>query len=175
MTWSTRWRSPFADLGGSVLTYHAVTGLEVSGGRVRAVTLRDVRREATVRLDARMVVNAAGAWAGQIAGMAGCPVIVRPSKGTMVAMAYRFVNTVLNRCHRPGDGDILVPVGTVAVIGTTSVPAEDPNETGVQAWEVQKLLEEGEKMVPGFSQARAITCLGRSTPVIRRRWGSPGA
>jgi glycerol-3-phosphate dehydrogenase len=143
-------------LGGSVLTYHEVTGLEVAGGRVRAATLRNVRSGETQRLGAATIVNAAGAWSGQIARMAGCPVIVRPSKGTLVAMAYRFVNTVLNRCHRPGDGDILVPVGTVAVIGTTSVPAEDPNETGVQAWEVQKLLEEGEKMVPGFSQARAL-------------------
>ncbi len=143
-------------LGGSVLTYHEVTGLEVAGGRVRAATLRNVRSGESHRLGAATIVNAAGAWAGEIARMAGCPVIVRPSKGTLVAMAYRFVNTVLNRCHRPGDGDILVPIGTVAVIGTTSVPAEDPNETGVQAWEVQKLLEEGEKLVPGFSQARAL-------------------
>ena len=153
-------------LGGSVLTYHEVTGLEVTGGRVRAATVCDVRNGETQKLGATTIVNAAGAWAGQIARLAGCPVIVRPSKGTLVAMAYRFVNTVLNRCHRPGDGDILVPVGTVAVIGTTSVPAEDPNETGVQAWEVQKLLEEGEKMVPGFSQARTLPRLGRGAPVV---------
>ena len=88
--------------------------------------------------------------------MAGCPVTVWSNKGTMVAMAYRFVNTIINRCHLPGDGDILVPVGTVAVIGTTSVNVPDPNDTSIQGWEVRKLLEEGEKMVPGFSGVRTL-------------------
>jgi glycerol-3-phosphate dehydrogenase len=56
----------------------------------------------------------------------------------------------------PGDGDILVPVGTIAVIGTTSITVDDPNDTSILAWEVQKMLDEGEKMVPGFSQARPL-------------------
>jgi glycerol-3-phosphate dehydrogenase len=141
---------------GRVLTYHEVINLEVSGGQVAGATVRDKRTGEETRLAAPMVINAAGAWAGQIAAMAGCPVTVRPSKGTMVAMAYRFVNTIINRCHMPGDGDILVPVGTVAVIGTTSVNVPDPNDTSVQAWEVEKMLDEGEKMVPGFSQVRAL-------------------
>ena len=141
---------------GSVLTYHEVIKLEVSSGQVVGATVRNKRTGEETRLSAPIVINAAGAWAGQIAGMAGCPVTVRPSKGTMVAMAYRFVNTIINRCHLPGDGDILVPVGTVAVIGTTSVSVPDPNDTSVQAWEVQKMLDEGEKMAPGFSRVRAL-------------------
>jgi len=143
-------------LGGTVLTYHEVVGLAADGDRVTGARVRDARTGEEQPIAARMVVNAAGPWAGQIAAMAGCPVIVRPSKGTMVAMAYRFVNTIINRCHPPGDGDILVPVGTVAVIGTTSVSVPDPNENGVEAWEIQRMLDEGEKMVPGFSQVRAL-------------------
>ncbi len=143
-------------LGGSVLTYHEVVGLTVAGGAVVGATVRNKRTGAERHLAAAMIVNAAGAWAGQIAAMAGCAITVRPSKGTMVAMAYRFVNTIINRCHLPGDGDILVPVGTVAVIGTTSVNVPDPNDTSITAWEVRKMLEEGEKMAPGFSQVRAL-------------------
>ncbi|MGQ9489267.1 MAG: anaerobic glycerol-3-phosphate dehydrogenase subunit GlpA [Anaerolineae bacterium] len=142
--------------GGAVLTYHEVVGLTVQGGKVTGATLRHRRTGEHQHIGAALTVNAAGAWAGQIAAMAGCPVTVRPSKGTMVAMAYRFVNTIINRLHPPGDGDILVPVGTVAVIGTTSVSVQDPNDTSVQAWEVRKMLEEGEKLVPGFSQVRAL-------------------
>lgn len=142
--------------GGNVLTYHEVTGLIVDQGRVTGAEVRNVRTGDVTVLSATMVVNATGAWAGQIARMASCRVTVRPSKGTMVAMAYRFVNTILNRCHVPGDGDILVPVGTVAVIGTTSVPVEDPNDTSVQGWEVEKMLDEGEKLIPGFSRVRAL-------------------
>jgi len=141
---------------GTVLTYHEVIGLTVANGKVTGATVRNRHTGAERHLAAPMIVNAAGAWAGQIAGMAGCPVTVRPSKGTMVAMAYRFVNTIINRCHPPGDGDILVPVGTVAVIGTTSVNVPDPNDTSIQSWEVRKLLEEGEMMVPGFSSVRAL-------------------
>jgi glycerol-3-phosphate dehydrogenase len=121
-----------------------------------------------------MIVNAAGAWAGQIAAMAGCEVIVRPNKGTLVAMAYRFVNTIINRCHPPGDGDILVPVGTVAVIGTTSVTVPDPNDTRVEAWEVRKMLEEGEKLVPGFSQVRALRAWAGVRPLYEEEGGAEG-
>jgi glycerol-3-phosphate dehydrogenase len=143
-------------LGGTVLTYHEIVGLTMAVGKVTGVTIHSKRTGEEKRLGATLVVNAAGAWAGQIAAMAGCPLTVRPSKGTMIAMAYRFVNTILNRLHTPGDGDILVPVGTVTVIGTTSVNVLDPNETGVEPWEVQLMLREGEKLVPGFSQARAL-------------------
>jgi glycerol-3-phosphate dehydrogenase len=160
--------------GGVVLTYHSITALAVERGAVSGVTVRNNHTGEERCLVTGMVVNAAGAWAGQIAAMAGCSVNVRPSKGTLVAMAYRFTNTILNRCHKPGDGDILVPVGTVAVIGTTSVPVEDPNETGVQAWEVTKLLEEGEKMVPGFSRVRALRAWAGVRPLYEEAGAAQG-
>ena len=160
--------------GGSVLTYHEVTGLVVQSGAVTGASVRNARTGEESRLSAGMVINAAGAWAGRIAAMAGCQVNVRPSKGSLVAMAYRFVNTILNRCHRPGDGDILVPVGTVAVIGTTSVAVDDPGDTGVQAWEVQRLLEEGDKMVPGFSRVRALRAWAGVRPLYEEGSGSLG-
>jgi len=159
---------------GTVLTYHEVVGLVVAAGRVVGADVRNKRTGDARRLSAPLVVNAAGAWAGQIAGMAGCPVTVRPSKGTMVAMAYRFVNTIINRCHLPGDGDILVPVGTVAVIGTTSVNVPDPNDTSIQAWEVRKMLEEGEKMVPGFSQVRALRAWAGVRPLYEEGGAAQG-
>ena len=161
-------------LGGEVLTYQEVVGLEMTCGAVAGAVVRNRRTGEQQRLVAPAVVNAAGAWAGQIAAMAGCPVIVRPSKGTMVAMAYRFVNTIINRCHKPGDGDILVPVGTVAVIGTTSVDVADPNDTAVQGWEVQKMLVEGEKMVPGFSQVRALRAWAGVRPLYEESGGAQG-
>ena len=160
--------------GGSVLTYHGVTALHTEHGRVIGATVRHAHTGEEQRIAARMVVNAAGAWAGQIAAMADCKVIVRPSKGTMVAMAYRFVNTIINRCHPPGDGDILVPVGTVAVIGTTSVPVDDPNDTSVEAWEVQRMLDEGEKIVPGFSRVRALRAWAGVRPLYEGERGGRG-
>jgi glycerol-3-phosphate dehydrogenase len=160
--------------GGTLLIYHAVERLILENGKVTGAIVRNARTGDETRLAAEVVVNAAGAWAGQIAAMAGCPVTVRPSKGTMVAMAYRLVNTIINRCHDPGDGDILVPVGTVAVIGTTSVTVDDPNDTSVQAWEVQRMLDEGEKMIPGFSQVRALRAWAGVRPLYEEAPGPCG-
>ena len=161
-------------LGGAVLTYHEVVGLTATGGQVMGATVRNRRTGEERHLAGAMVVNAAGAWAGQIAALAGCPLTVRPSKGTMVAMAYRFVNTVVNRLHPPGDGDILVPVGTVAVIGTTSVNVPDPNDTRVEPWEIQLMLAEGEKMIPGFSQARALRAWAGVRPLYEEGKSTEG-
>ena len=55
--------------------------------------------------------------------MAGCEVAVRPGKGVMVAINHRLVNSVVNRCHMTGDGDIVVPSHSVSVIGTTDTPS----------------------------------------------------
>ena len=165
--------------GGTVLTYHEVVSLELATGAaghgaVTGVTVRNKRTGETRRLSASLIVNAAGAWAGQIAAMAGCPLTVRPSKGTMIAMAYRFVNTVINRLHAPGDGDILVPVGTVAVIGTTSVNVPNPDDTSIEPWEVRLMLEEGEKLVPGFSQARALRAWAGVRPLYEEGKATEG-
>jgi glycerol-3-phosphate dehydrogenase len=66
------------------------------------------------------------------------------------------VNTVLNRCKMPGDGDVIVPIHTVSVIGTTDERVEDPEHLRIEPWEVDLMLQEGDKMVPGISRARIL-------------------
>jgi glycerol-3-phosphate dehydrogenase len=104
-----------------------------------------------------VTVNATGAWAGQIARLAGIEgVRVLAGRGIMIAMNHRLVNTVVNRCAMPGDGDILVPIRTVSVIGTTDELTEDPDDQTVRPREVEQMLDDGEKLVPGFRDARAL-------------------
>jgi glycerol-3-phosphate dehydrogenase len=104
-----------------------------------------------------VTVNATGAWAGKIADMAGIEgVRVLPGRGIMIAMNHRLVNTVVNRCQMPTDGDILVPIRTVSVMGTTDVHTDDPDDQTVAQDEVDAMLEDGEKLVPGFHRARAL-------------------
>ena len=71
-------------------------------------------------------------------------------------MNHRLVNTVVNRCQMPTDGDIIVPIRTVSVIGTTDNQTDDPDDQTVPQAEVDQMLDEGEKLVPGFRQARAL-------------------
>ena len=114
-----------------------------------------------------MTISASGAWAGQIANMAGITVEVIPGKGTMVAMNHRLVNTVLNRCKMPADGDILVPAHTVSVIGTTDERVTDPEHLRIEPWEVQFMLDEGDKLVPGLSKARVVRAWAGVRPLYQ--------
>jgi glycerol-3-phosphate dehydrogenase len=153
------------EFGGEAWRYHRVTGFERSNGRLEAVCVLDARtgEEKTIRCD--FVINAAGAWAGQVAALAEVPVHMTAAKGSMVVMNQRLVNTVLNRCHMPGDGDILVPVGTVCIIGTTSITVPDPDKYEIESAEIDTMLAQGEKLVPGFSRARSLRAYAGVRPL----------
>jgi glycerol-3-phosphate dehydrogenase len=152
--------------GARILPYHPVTALVREGDRVVGGRLRDLRSGADVEVRAECVINAAGAWSGQIAKMAGCEVGVRPGKGVMVAINHRLANCVVNRCNMPGDGDIVVPSHSVSVIGTTDTPVEDPDDIEPTAEEVAKMMTAGDILLPGFSQARALRVWSGARPLL---------
>jgi glycerol-3-phosphate dehydrogenase len=127
------------------------------GDQVTGARVRDARTGEDSDIYARVTVNAAGAWAGQIADMAGIEgVRVLPGRGIMIAMNHRLVNTVVNRCQMPTDGDIIVPIRTVSVIGTTDEHTDDPDDHTTYQSEIDAMLDDGEKLVPGFRSARAL-------------------
>jgi glycerol-3-phosphate dehydrogenase len=158
--WKTVWslvRGAHERSGARILPYHAAVAVHRSGDRVTGARLRDVRTGAELEIEAGVTVNATGAWAGKVAELAGIEgVRVLPGRGIMIAMNHRLVNTVVNRCQMPTDGDILVPIRTVSVIGTTDVHTEDPDDHTVAQEEVDAMLEDGERLVPGFRQGRAL-------------------
>jgi glycerol-3-phosphate dehydrogenase len=84
----------------------------------------------------------------------------------MIAMNHRLVNTVVNRCKPPADGDIIVPIRTVSVIGTTDTRVADPDELEVTQSEIEQMLDEGEKLVPGFREARALRVWAGARPLF---------
>jgi glycerol-3-phosphate dehydrogenase len=160
--------------GASILNYHQVEQLLVEGGeadrRVVGARVRDVARGEQVEIRAAMTINAAGAWAGLIARTAGVRVDVIPGKGTMLAVNHRIVNTVLNRCKMPADGDIIVPIHTIAVIGTTDERVQDPENLTIEPWEVELLLREGDKLIPGVSQARIVRAWAGVRPLYQEHY-----
>jgi glycerol-3-phosphate dehydrogenase len=143
--------------GGRVLPYNAVIAIHRDGDEVTGARVRDTRTGEELDIEARVTVNASGAWAGGIAEMARIEgVRILPGRGIMIAMNHRMVNTVVNRCQMPTDGDIIVPIRTVCVIGTTDQHTDDPDDHTVYESEVDAMLEDGEKLVPGFRDARAL-------------------
>ncbi|MCO5185080.1 MAG: anaerobic glycerol-3-phosphate dehydrogenase subunit GlpA [Anaerolineae bacterium] len=164
--------------GAQIMTYHEVDELiveERSGERhVVGARVHNVVTGEHIVIYADIIVNAAGAWSGKLAAMAGAEVVILPSKGTMVAMNHRLVNTVINRCKMPSDGDILVPSHTVCIIGTTSVTVPNPEPLRIEPWEVQKMLDEGEKIVPGFSKARVLRAWAGVRPLFQETYTGGG-
>ncbi|GAB4424392.1 MAG: anaerobic glycerol-3-phosphate dehydrogenase subunit GlpA [Anaerolineae bacterium] len=156
-----------AEYGAESLIYHEVIDLLTGNGKVTGARVRNSVTGEEFTIEADMVVNAAGAWGGTLAKMAGCDVTVYAGKGTMVAMNFRMVNTVINRCGPAGDGDIIVPVGSVAVIGTTSVRVPDPDSYPIEDWEVKKMLDEGEKMIPAFKKFRSLRAWAGVRPLYQ--------
>ncbi|MEF8826544.1 MAG: FAD-dependent oxidoreductase, partial [Halapricum sp.] len=144
--------------GASIYPHAPVEDLTVEGGRVVGV---DVGGTVDDRIEAEYVVNAAGAWAGQLAEMAGVGVEMRPTRGVMISVEYDGLSPVLNRCRDPDDGDIVVPHEGEAVLGTTSVEVDDPDDYPKEEWEVERTFEECAAMLPPVADA----------PVVRKWWG----
>ena len=154
--------------GARILTYHWVTEILRDGDAVVGAVARNDLTGEEVRIEAEFTVNAGGVWAGHLATMAGAEgVTVVPGKGVMIAMAHRLVNTVVNRCDPPGDGDIIVPIRTVCVIGTTDQQVDDPDHLEITDAEVQQMLDAGEVLVPGFREARALHVWSGARPLFK--------
>ncbi len=156
--------------GAHLLTYHEVTQLIVEEDCVVGARVRDVAHGDDVEIRAPMTINAAGAWAGVIARTAGVRVDVIPGKGTMLAVNHRIINTVLNRCKMPDDGDIIVPIHTVSVLGTTDERVDDPEHLTIEPWEIDLLLREGEHLVPGISRARFVRAWAGVRPLYQEHY-----
>ena len=129
------------------------------------MTTRDARTGEERTFGCRAVISAAGAWAGTVAALAGATLHMSPGKGSMLILNRRLTSAVVNRLAPPGDGDILVPVHTVCILGTTDITVEDPDDASVTRDEVTALLADGDRLVPGLSSARILRAYAGSRPL----------
>jgi glycerol-3-phosphate dehydrogenase len=152
-------------LGSDALPYRQLVGVERSGSRITAARVLDVRSGSVERSPIGFVVSAAGAWAGRVAAMAGADLTMSPGKGTMLVFNQRMTDSVINRCHRPADGDIMCPVGTVAILGTTEIEVQDPDEYEVTPAEVGELLDLGKRLFPDLRRMRLLRAYAGVRPL----------
>jgi glycerol-3-phosphate dehydrogenase len=152
-------------LGGRVHTYTKVTGIEVAQGAVRGVWAAGFGTGETRFIPCEYVINAAGAWAGATAALAGRAVPVSPDRGLLLAFNHRFVGRVVNRLRKAADGDIFVPHGTVVIFGTTSTPVLRPDDTDVDPAEALRLLDEGEVLFPRLRDYRILRAFAGTRPL----------
>jgi glycerol-3-phosphate dehydrogenase len=153
--------------GSEAASYQRVIGFEVSGGRIVAALLRNERDGSETKVWTQFVVSAAGAWAGQIAAFAGVEVEMTPGKGTMLIYNHRMTDAVINRCHKSSDGDIMVPVHTVAILGTTDIKVPDPDDYDITREEVARLVDEGAKLFPDLPRMRILRAYAGVRPLYK--------
>ena len=153
--------------GGQVWLRHKVERLLMAGGAVTGAQVVDRSTGESKQIGAQVVVNAAGPWAKGIASLAHVDLPIALGRGAMIAMASRLVNTVVNRCKPPSDGDILVPVGTVCILGTTDEAVLSPDDMTIAPWEIDLLLAEAEVLIPGIAAHRALRAWSGIRPLYR--------
>ncbi|MFZ5816571.1 MAG: anaerobic glycerol-3-phosphate dehydrogenase subunit GlpA [Bacillota bacterium] len=153
-------------LGARVLTYRKVIGLLMEGGRVTGVRLRNKRTGEEERLEAELVINAAGAWAAQVTAMAGIPLDLVADRGVLLVYHGRLTSRVVNRLRPPGNADIFVPAGSVTLLGTTATPVSDPDDHTIEPAEVEELLRLGCELLPAAADARILRAFAGIRPLF---------
>ena len=152
--------------GAQLFNYMEVLDLVAHDGVVQGASVRDhvTGTEGEIRAD--LVVNATGPWSEKVARMAGMDVPIQPSPGVMLAVRGRLCNMVLNRMHRSGDGDIIVPQRALSIVGTSSWTVDDPDELEVPEDHVRRMWEEGAKLVPAVADAEFRAAWSAARPLI---------
>lgn len=152
--------------GADLLNFVEVTGILTEGAVVAGASVRDHVSGNETQIHADLVVNATGPWSEKIARMAGADVPIHPSPGVMVALRGRLCNMVVNRLHRSGDGDIVVPQRGLSVVGTSSWDVEDPDEFDVPGEHVQRMIDEGSALIPAVRTAPRRAAWSAARPLV---------
>jgi glycerol-3-phosphate dehydrogenase len=152
-------------LGSTLLRNTRVVGFRLDGKRVAAARLLNILTGEEITVEAEQVVNAAGAWAGEVASMAGISLGMIFSKGTMLVTYNRISRRVLNRLRPPSDADIIVPGGTVSILGTTSVTIDSLDDIRPTVAETDLIVSQGAQMIPELETTRFIRAYAGVRPL----------
>ncbi|MFZ5651592.1 MAG: glycerol-3-phosphate dehydrogenase/oxidase [Bacillota bacterium] len=168
-------------LGGAALNYARVEDILIKkSGRVRGVHLRDVLTGRSVEVRSQVVINATGAWAGNIRSPAGSRPRLRPLRGShLVFPRWRFPLALAVNLIHPGDGRPLYvfPWEGVTLLGTTDLDHHHPlsEEPRISPGEGQYLLDAvrhyfpsldltGNDALSTFSGVRPVVDTGKKDP-----------
>jgi glycerol-3-phosphate dehydrogenase len=153
-------------LGSRLLRHSQVIGFQIHGNTIQTVQIRNHVTGEETSIEAQIVVNASGAWAGVVAALAGAKIDVVYSKGSLLVTQERVSRQVINRLRLATDGDILVPGGTVSILGTTSERTQSPDAIYPEIHEVDHIIDEGAAMMPILETTRYIRAYCGVRPLI---------
>jgi glycerol-3-phosphate dehydrogenase len=158
--------------GARFQSFSEVRGIERHNGLVTGVEIYHypTGKQTTVKGD--LVVNAAGAWAGRVAALAGIDVPVQPGPGVMVAVGRRMTNMVINRMHPAGEGDIIVPQRGLSVLGTSLWLTDDPDRVELPKEHIDRMVEKCSQMIPAIRDTPVKAAWSAARPLIQDKKAS---
>jgi glycerol-3-phosphate dehydrogenase len=167
------WRLPLhffatAKVNGAKLhPFSEVRGIDIQAGSITGVEVYDYRTQQTRKVKGDLVVNAAGAWAGHIASLAGIDVPIQPGPGVMVAIERRITNMVINRMHPAGEGDIIVPQRGLSILGTSLWLTNDPDKLDIHKEHIDRMIENCSLMIPVIKDIPIRSAWSAARPLIQ--------
>jgi glycerol-3-phosphate dehydrogenase len=169
-----------ASRGAAVANYAAARGLGEEGGRVSAVEVKDHLDGRNLSLRARVVVNATGAWSGEVARLSGkrSTIRLRPSKGIHVVLPSDKVGSRA-AILIPSLGEqrflFVIPWLGRTMIGTTDTDyAGDIDDPRAEDREVEQVLESAARAFPGagISTDDVISVFAGLRPLVAGNGGA---
>ena len=149
--------------GARAFNHTRVTELIRDAGKVIGVRYR-AEDGATTEARARAVVNAAGPWSPEVAGLAGAHVEMRPAKGIHIVYPHRISNFSISAESIDGRDLLMVAHGGFTLLGTTDDDFYgDLDSVEVLADEVDYLLQGFERVFPAIRDYRPV----RTTTGVR--------
>jgi len=155
--------------GHGFMPYTAVTGFAISSRKIQSVQVKDVLTGREQTIEAQEIVNAAGAWVGQVAALADASIEILYSKGTLLVTHSRLAHHMLLRLRPPSDGDVLCPGGTVSILGPSSVRLTSPDNIKPSVAEVDHIISQGVPIVPSLDKSRFIRAFSGVRPLIAKK------
>ena len=156
-----------AQRAGSLLLRNTeVVAFRKKGRRIHEVILRGRFSGEETVVEAREVISATGAWAGQVAALAGAAVEMVYAKGSLLILDTRISRRVINRLRPSSNADILVPGGTVSILGTTSEQVDDLTDIRPTLAEVDTIIAEAKAMLPVLSTSRWLRAYAGVRPLV---------
>jgi glycerol-3-phosphate dehydrogenase len=153
-------------LGSTLLRHSEVNGFTIENKRIVRTRLKNLLTGEDFFVEAEQVVNASGAWAKTVAALAGCPIELLYSKGSLLVTHNRLTQKVINRLRPSSNADILVPGGTVSILGTTSLRIENLDAIYPTVKEIDFILGEGSAMIPALEKTRYIRAYSGVRPLL---------
>ncbi len=154
-------------LGSRLLRHTQVIRFQIHRHRIEKVVVLNHVTGQEETIEPQIVVNASGAWAAEVAALAGCTLNMVYSKGSLLVTQERISRRVINRLRLATNGDILVPGGTVSILGTTSERTDSPDAIYPKIHEVDHIIEQGAAMMPILATTRYIRAYCGVRPLIK--------